>query len=69
MKEIMYCLSSFDETVIQHNTEFNLAIHKYQGEVFSPKGHKYLKDFTADPIPKLTYQVGGVELPKKCFFS
>lgn len=62
-------LSSFDETVIQHNTEFNLAIHKYQGEVFSPKGHKYLKDFTADPIPKLTYQVGGVELTKEMLFS
>jgi len=62
-------LSSFDETVIQHNAEFNLGIHKYQGEVFSPKGHKYLKDFTADPIPKLTYQVGGVELTKEMLFS
>ncbi len=62
-------LSSFDETIIQHNAEFNLAIHKYQGEVFSPKGHKYLKDFTSDPIPKLTYHVGGVELTKEIIFS
>lgn len=62
-------LSTFDETVIQHNAEFNLAIHKYQGEVFSPKGHKYLKDFTADPFPKLTYIVGGVELTKEMLFS
>lgn len=62
-------LSSFDETVIQHNAEFNLAIHKYQGEVFSPKGHKYLHDFTTDPIPKLTYHVGGVELTKEMLFS
>ncbi|HLN52624.1 MAG TPA: amylo-alpha-1,6-glucosidase [Lentimicrobium sp.] len=62
-------LSNFDETVIQHNAEFNLAIHKYQGEVFSPKGHKYLHDFNADPIPKLTYHVGGVELTKEMLFS
>ncbi len=62
-------LSSFDETIIQHNAEFNLAIHKYQGEVFSPKGHKYLHDFIADPIPKLTYHVGGVELTKELLFS
>lgn len=62
-------LSSFDETVIQHNAEFNLAIHKYQGEVYSPKGHKYLNDFTSDPIPKLSYHVGGVELTKEMLFS
>lgn len=62
-------LSSFDETIIQHNAEFNLAIHKYQGEVYSPKGHKYLKDFTADPIPKLSYSVGGVQLTKEMLFS
>lgn len=62
-------LSSFDETIIQHNAEFNLAIHKYQGEVFSPKGHKYLHDFTTDPIPKLSYHVGGVELTKEMLFS
>jgi predicted glycogen debranching enzyme len=62
-------LSNFDETIIQHNAEFNLGIHKYQGEVYSPKGHKYLKDFNSDPIPKLTYQVGGVELTKEMLFS
>ena len=62
-------LSSFDETIIQHNAEFNLGIHKYQGEVYSPKGHKYLKDFTADPIPKLSYGVGGVQLTKEMLFS
>ena len=25
-------LSSFDETVIQHGAEFNLGVHKYQGD-------------------------------------
>jgi len=58
-------LSSFDETVIQHNAEFNLAIHRFEGETYHPKGHKYLRNFTADPIPKLTYRVGGVVLTKE----
>ena len=31
-------LSSLDETVIQHGAEFNLGLHKYQGNNFSPKG-------------------------------
>ena len=34
-------LSSLDETVIQHGAEFNLGLHKYQGNNFSPNGHKY----------------------------
>ena len=34
-------LSSFDETVIQHGAPFNLGLHKYQGDCFSPNGHKY----------------------------
>ena len=28
-------LSSLDETVIQHGAEFNLGLHKYQGNNFS----------------------------------
>jgi predicted glycogen debranching enzyme len=62
-------LSSVDETVIQQNSEFNLAIHKFPGNVYEPKGHKYLRDFVADPIPKLLYRVGGVLLSKEMIFS
>jgi predicted glycogen debranching enzyme len=58
-------LSSLDETIIQHGAEFNLGIHKYQGEVFEPKGHKYIRDFEADLIPITTYRVGGVVLTKE----
>jgi len=58
-------LSAFDETVIQHNVELNLAIHKYEGEHYNPKGHKYIRNFTTDPIPKLTYRAGGVVLTKE----
>jgi len=62
-------LSSLDETVIQRETEFNLGIHKYPGNVYNPKGHKYIRDFIADPIPKLTYRVGGVILTKEMIFT
>jgi predicted glycogen debranching enzyme len=62
-------LSSLDETVIQHEAEFNLAIHKFKGENYSPKGHKYIRDFDAEPIPKITYRVGGVVLTKESLFT
>ena len=62
-------LSSFDETVIQHNSEFNLAIHKFEGDIFNPKGHKYIRNFTTEPIPKLTYRVGGVVLTKEILLA
>ena len=58
-------LSSLDETVIQMDSEFNLGIHKYPGGVYNPKGHKYLRDFSTEPYPKMTYRVGGVILTKE----
>lgn len=63
-------LSSIDETVIQRDEEFNLALHKYPGvNEYSPRGHKYIRDFFGDPIPKLVYRVGGVVLSKETLFS
>ena len=62
-------LSSLDETVIQHDTEFNLGLHKYQGENYSPKGHKYIVSFEWDQIPTWTYRVGGVLLKKEILFD
>ncbi|MBN1413567.1 MAG: glycogen debranching enzyme family protein [Bacteroidales bacterium] len=58
-------LSSFDETIVENKSEFNLGIHKYQGDVYSPKGHKYLRDFHANPIPTHIYRVGGVIIKKE----
>ncbi len=55
-------LSALDITIIQREAEFNLGIHKYPGGVYNPKGHKYFSDFTLEPIPKLTFRVGGVIL-------
>jgi len=58
-------LSTLDETVIQQEAEFNLGIHKYRGGTYNPKGHKYIRDFSADKVPKLIYRVGGVILTKE----
>lgn len=58
-------LSNLDETVIQHNSEFNLGIHKFQGDSYYPKGHKYVQDFEADVLAVTTFRVGGVLLKKE----
>jgi predicted glycogen debranching enzyme len=57
-------LSTLDETVIQHDQEFNLGIHKYPGEYY-PLGHKYARWFEMDPVWKMVYRVGGVVLYKE----
>ena len=61
-------LSSFDCTVVQHGAEFNLGLHKYQGNNFSPKGHKYIREFDASVIPTTVYRVGGVVLKREIVF-
>ena len=50
-------LSSLDCTVIQHGAEFNLGIHRYQGGVYSPNGHKYIREFDCENVPRTTYRV------------
>ena len=62
-------LSSLDCTVIQHGAEFNLGLHKYQGNNFSPNGHKYIREFDATKVPTTTYRVGGVILKKEVIFQ
>lgn len=62
-------LSSLDVTVIQHGAEFNLGLHKYQGNHFSPKGHKYIRQFNCDKVPTTIYRVGGVLLKKEVVFQ
>lgn len=62
-------LSSLDETVIQHGAEFNLGLHKYQGNNFSPKGHKYIREYSCETVPRTVYRVGGVIFSKEKVFS
>lgn len=61
-------LSSLDETVIQHGAPFNLGLHRYQGGVYSPNGHKYIREFDCESVPRTTYRVGGVILTKEVIF-
>lgn len=62
-------LSSLDVTVIQHGAEFNLGLHKYQSNNYSPKGHKYIREFDCDKVPTTLYRVGGVLLKKEVVFQ
>lgn len=62
-------LSCIDETVIQHGAEFNLGIHKYGGEVFTPNGHKYIREYEVEGIPRTIFRVGGVILSRELLFS
>lgn len=56
-------LSSLDESLILNGKRFNLGIHCY-GSVYEPRGHKYIIDFEADPVPKITYRVGEITFTK-----
>ena len=62
-------LSSLDCSVIQHGAAFDLGLHKYQGNNFSPKGHKYIQAFDCDKVPTTVYRVGGVVLKKEVVFQ
>jgi predicted glycogen debranching enzyme len=58
-------VSSLDETVVQHGAEFNLGLHQYNGNHFSPNGHKYIRQFDCEVVSRTVYRVGGVILSKE----
>jgi len=58
-------LSSLDISVIQHEKSFNLGIHKYEGDLYVPRGHKYIRDFDAEKGSRTTFRVGGVVLTRE----
>ncbi len=62
-------LSSLDCTVIQHGAEFNLGLHKYQGDNYSPRGHKYIREYDCQQVPTTLYRVGGVILKRELMFQ
>lgn len=61
-------LSSLDETVIQHGAPFNLGLHRYSGDVYSPNGHKYIREYDCERVPTHTFRVGGVILKREKIF-
>ena len=58
-------LSTLDETIIKKDTEFHLGIHKYEGDNYLPKGHKYVRKFEADIVARTTYRIGSIVLIKR----
>ena len=56
-------LSAIDESLIVNGKQFNLGIHCY-GDIYEPRGHKYVVDFGADPVPSVTYKVGDIVFRK-----
>ena len=56
-------LSSLDESLTLNSKRFNLGIHCYGG-IYDPRGHKYIVDFDADPVPQITYKVGEIVFRK-----
>ena len=56
-------LSALDESLTLRGKQFNLGIHCY-GDTYDPKGHKYIVDFDANPVPVVTYKVGGIIFTK-----
>ena len=56
-------LSALDESLVLRGKQFNLGIHCY-GDTYDPKGHKYIIDFDANPVPVITYKVGGILFTK-----
>lgn len=62
-------LSTLDATVIQHEKEFNLGIHKYEGDNYVPRGHKYVREFDTIKASYLVYRVGGVVLSREILLA
>ncbi len=62
-------LSSLDVSVVHKDKVFNTGIHKYDGEFYNPKGHKYLKDFVTDIIPSMSFEVGTIKIRKERMMS
>ncbi len=62
-------LSSIDETVIANKEEFHFGVHQYEDGTIMPSGHKYLREFSAEPIPTLLYRVGTTKITKEYIFA
>ncbi len=56
-------LSALDESLVLGGKQFNLGIHCY-GDTYEPRGHKYIIDFDANPVPEITYKIGGIYFTK-----
>lgn len=61
-------LSGVDESLIVEGKQFNLGIHCY-GDIYEPRGHKYIVDFNANPVPQITFKIGDILFRKSLMLS
>ncbi len=61
-------LSGLDESIVVNSRRFNLGIHCY-GDIYEPRGHKYIVDFAASPVPTLTYKIGETTFRKSVILA
>ena len=64
----MVLLSKLEECVIIGGERYDLSANRYPG-VIHPQGHRCLKEFRLDPFPVFTFEVNGVEIEKRVFYS
>lgn len=67
--ERILLLSSLDVTLLQQGKEFNLGIHKFQGDLYIPRGHKYIRDYQVEEVGETIYRVGGVVLKRESILT
>lgn len=62
-------LSALDVSVAYDDKAFNMGLHKFDSEHYSPKGHKYLKDFSTEPVTSMVFEVGTVRIRQERVLS
>ncbi len=62
-------LADLDESLQSNDFEFHLGSRMYEGGVMEPKGHKYLRDYEMDPIPRLVFRLGSIVFIKELIFT
>lgn len=62
-------VSAVDESIIQKENIFNLAIRRYSENIFHPRGHKYMEQFSLQPNPVTTWQIGNIRLERRIIFT
>ena len=62
-------LSTVDETLTVNNFDFHLSMRMFPNGHFDPKGHKYIRDFEAEPNPKVVYRLGQTVFTKEAIFT
>ena len=60
------CLAKLDEDVIVGDRVFRLGANEFHDTIF-PQGYTFLKDFSASPFPKFTYEFDKMTIQKTVF--